>query len=49
MVEVRLPKQGQLPASSYEGEGYIVLRDRDTQRVAEALKRVVETVRVELQ
>ena len=48
-VEVQLPRAGQLPASSYEGEGYIVLRDRDTQRVAEALKRVVETVRVELQ
>ena len=48
-VEVRLPKPGQLPASSYEGEGYVVLRDRDTGRVAEALKRVVETVRVELQ
>jgi hypothetical protein len=49
VVEVRLPKQGQLPASSYEGEGYVVLRHRDTQRVADALKRIVETVRVELQ
>ncbi len=48
-VEVQLPKAGQLPASSYEGEGYVVLRDRETRRVAEALKRVVETVRVELQ
>jgi hypothetical protein len=48
-VEVQLPKPGQLPASSYEGEGYVVLRHRDTRRVAAALKRVVETVRVELQ
>ena len=48
-VEVQLPRPGQLPASSYEGEGYVVLRDRDTQRVAEALERVVQTVRVELQ
>ncbi|NIM02524.1 MAG: ATP-grasp domain-containing protein [Acidobacteria bacterium] len=48
-VEVRLPREGQAPASSYEGEGYVVLRDRDTGRVAEALKRVVEIVRVELQ
>ena len=48
-VEVQLPRAGQLPASSYEGDGYVVLRDPDTQRVAEALKRVVETVRVELQ
>jgi len=48
-VEVRLPRLGQLPASSYEGEGYVVFRDRDTGRVAEALQRVVQTVRVELQ
>jgi len=48
-VEVRLPRKGQLPASSYEGDGYVVLRDRDTGRVAAALKRVVETIRVELQ
>jgi biotin carboxylase len=49
VVEVRLPRPGQLPASSYEGEGYIVLRDRHTARVAEALARVVEIIRVELQ
>ena len=48
-VEVQLPKPGQLPASSYEGDGYVVLRDPDTGRIAEALKWVVETVRVELQ
>jgi hypothetical protein len=48
-VEVQLPRAGQLPASSYEGDGYVVFRDPDTQRVKEALKRTVETVRVELQ
>ena len=48
VVEAELPKPGQLPASSYEGEGYVVLRDRDTGKVADALKRVVELVRVEL-
>ena len=48
VVESQLPKPGQLPASSYEGEGYVVLRDRDTRRVADALERVVEIVRVEL-
>jgi biotin carboxylase len=48
VVEVRLPRQGQLPASSYEGEGWVVLRDRSTARVAEALARLVSLVRVEL-
>jgi formate-dependent phosphoribosylglycinamide formyltransferase (GAR transformylase) len=48
VVETSLPRPGQLPASSYEGEGFVVLRDRSTERVQEALKRVVELIRVEL-
>ena len=48
VVEVRLPRQGQLPASSYEGEGYVVLRHRETSVVAAALARLVSLVRVEL-
>ncbi len=48
VVEVSLPRQGQHPASSYEGEGYVVLRHPDTARVADALARLVRTVRVEL-
>jgi len=48
VVEVRLPRQGQLPASSYEGEGYVVLRHRETSVVAGALARLVSLVRVEL-
>ena len=49
VVEVRLPREGQQPASSYEGEGYVVLRHERTEVVAEALARLVETVRVELE
>ena len=48
VVEVRLPTLGQHPASSYEGEGFVVLRHPETARVAEALARVVRLVRVEL-
>jgi len=48
VVEVRLPQRGQLPASSYEGEGYVVLRHTDTAVVARALRRLVSLVRVEL-
>jgi biotin carboxylase len=48
VVEVRLPRAGQLPASSYEGEGYVVLRHAETSIVAEALQRLVTLVRVEL-
>lgn len=49
VVEVRLPKEGQPKASSYEGEGYAILRHPDTEVVANGLKRLIETVRVELQ
>ena len=48
VVESRLPRKGQLPASSYEGEGYVVLRHERTDVVASALARLVEMVRVEL-
>jgi formate-dependent phosphoribosylglycinamide formyltransferase (GAR transformylase) len=48
VVEARLPRVGQMPASSYEGEGYVVVRHRETQVVARALERIVELVRVEL-
>ena len=48
VAEVRLPRSGQHPAGSYEGEGYVVLRDPDTARVAAGLRRIVQLVRVEL-
>ena len=48
VVERRLPEPGSLPASSYEGEGYVVFRHPETAVVAQALERVVQLVRVEL-
>ena len=48
VVEVRLPQPGQLPGSSYEGEGFVVLRHPETAVVARALRRLVQLVRVEL-
>jgi hypothetical protein len=48
VVESRLPERGQLSSSSYEGDGYIIVRHRDTAVVADALRRLVSGVRVEL-
>ena len=48
VVEARLPQQGQPAASGYEGEGYVIVRDPDTEVVEDALRRIVSTVRVEL-
>lgn len=48
VVESRLPQIGQPAASSYEGEGYAVLRHPETRVVENALRLLVSTVRVEL-
>ena len=47
-VQVRLPTAGQIPAGSYEGEGYVIIRHADTEQVREALRQIVSVVRVEL-
>jgi hypothetical protein len=48
VVESRLPEPGQLSSSSYEGDGYIIVRHPDTAVVTNALGRLVTGVRVEL-
>ena len=47
-VEARLPKIGQGQSTSYEGEGYIIVRHPETDVVREALANIVTRVRVEL-
>ncbi|MGH8892156.1 MAG: ATP-grasp domain-containing protein [Actinomycetes bacterium] len=48
VVEARLPEPGQPAASDYLGEGYVIVRDPDTDVVRDALQRIVSGVRVEL-
>ena len=48
VVESRLPRPGQPAGSDYLGEGYVTVRDHDTEVVREALRRIVGGVRVEL-
>jgi len=48
VVEARLPETGQFASDSYEGEGYVILRDPDSDVVETALKQIVGLVRVEL-
>ena len=48
LVEARFPKVGQPRASSYEGEGFVILRHAETQAVKSGLHRVLQTIRVEL-
>lgn len=48
VVEVKLPGKGQAPGSGYEGEGYVILRHEETRVVVEAVRRLMQLVRVEL-
>ena len=48
VVEARLPSTGQFASDSYEGEGYVIIRDTDSNVVEEALKQIVGMVHVEL-
>jgi len=48
VVEARLPSQGQFASDSYEGEGYVIIRDENSGVVESALQQIVGMVRVEL-
>ena len=48
VVEAKLPEPGQPASSSYEGEGYVIVRDPDTAVVRDALDQIVNGIRVEL-
>lgn len=48
VVESSLPSLGQPSTSSYEGEGYVILRHRETAVVEKALRRLVSLVRLEM-
>lgn len=48
VVETKLPQIGARPSSSYEGDGYALLRHPETRVVEQALRRIVELVYVEL-
>ena len=49
VVEARLPGEGQPPSDSYEGDGFVIVRDPDTAVVRNALQDIVKLIRVELE
>ena len=48
VVEKRLPTIGASPSSSYEGDGFVIVRHADTTVVERALGHIVSNVRVDL-
>ena len=47
VVESKLPRVGTPRADSYEGEGYVVVRDPDTEVVKAAMAAVIESIQIE--
>jgi len=47
VVDSKLPQRGTFRSDSYEGDGYVVVRDPDTEIVKAAMQTVIETIRVE--
>lgn len=48
VVEAKLPREGQPPSDSYEGDGYVIVRHAETDVVENALTEIVRLIRVEL-
>ena len=48
VVESRLPRAGQSPSDSYEGDGYVIMRHPDSDVIEQALQQIVSLVKVEL-
>lgn len=47
VAEAKLPTIGAPKADGYEGDGYVVVHDESTDEVRGALKKIIETIRVE--
>ncbi len=47
VAEARLPSRGTPRSDSYEGDGYVIVRDPDTDIVKAAMKTVIETIQIE--
>jgi len=47
VVEARLPQPGTPRNDSYEGDGYVIVRDPDTEVVTAAMTTIIETIQVQ--
>jgi biotin carboxylase len=46
IVEAELPTVGAPKSDGYEGDGYVIVRDRDTEVVKKVIAKIVETIKV---
>jgi len=47
VVESKIPARGTPKSDSYEGDGYVIARDPDTEVVKKAMTTIIETIQVE--
>ncbi len=47
VVDSKLPARGTPKSDSYEGDGYVIVRDPDTEVVKQAMTAIIETVQIE--
>ena len=47
VMEAKLPARGTFRSDSYEGDGYVIVRDPDTAVVEAAMKTVIETIQID--
>jgi biotin carboxylase len=47
VVESKLPARGTPKSDSYEGDGYVIVRDPDTEVVKRAMTAIIETIQIE--
>ncbi len=47
VVDSRLPSLGTMRSESYEGDGYVIVRDPDVEVVKKAMTTAIETIRIE--
>jgi hypothetical protein len=48
MMEAKVPRRGEAPTGTYDGDGHVIVRHPDTELVKKALSMIVSTIRVEL-
>ncbi len=47
VVDAKLPQRGNFRADSYEGDGYVIVRDPDIEVVKTAMQTVIETIEIQ--
>jgi hypothetical protein len=47
IVEANVPNLGAPKSDGYEGDGYVIVRDPDTEVVRGAMKTIIETIQVQ--